>query len=131
VAKSADNLVRGNDALTQELIQDPKLAAQIWVEGEDKVLSFASIKNMLTKLQQLKSEGKTAAVAFVHDRDKGWKLFAQNSFYVRDGNQVSAFLLEKDAQAFASKAGAKLASFQELQQLYAKNTHSKDLAVAR
>ncbi|MBD1891683.1 ABC transporter substrate-binding protein [Coleofasciculus sp. FACHB-SPT9] len=131
VATSADNLIRGNDALTQESIPDPKLAAQIWVEGEDKVLSFTSIKNMLTKLQQLKSEGKTAAVAFVHDRDKGWKLFAQNSFYVRNGDQVSAFLLEKDAQAFAGKAGAKVASFQELQQLYAKNTQSKDLAVAR
>lgn len=131
IAKLADNVIRGNDALTQEPIQEAKLAAQIWVKGEEKVLSFASIKNMLTKLQQLKSEGKTVSVAFVHDRDQGWKLFAQNSFYVRNGDQVSAFLLEKDAQAFASKAGAKVASFQELEQVYAQKTPSKDLAAAR
>lgn len=130
VAKLADEtVIHGNDALTQEPIQEPKLAAQIWVKGDDKVLSFASIKTMLTKLKQLKSEGKTASVVFVHDRDRGWKLFAQNSFYVPNGNQVSAFLLEKDAQAFASKARAKVASFQELQQLYAKNTQPQDLAV--
>jgi NitT/TauT family transport system substrate-binding protein len=131
VTNLADTVIRGKDALTQEVIQEPKLAAQIWVKGDDKILSFASIKNMLTKLQQLKSEGKTVSVAFVHDRDKGWKLFAQNSFYVRNGDQVSAFLLEQDAQAFASKAGTQVASFQELQQLYAQNTPPKDLAVVR
>lgn len=131
VANLADNVIRGNDALTQEPIQEPKLAAQIWIEGDAQVLSFASIENMLTKLQQLKSEGKTASVTFVHDRDNGWKLFAQNSFYVRNGDQVSAFLLEKDAQAFASKVGAEVANFQSLQQSYASNTDSKDLAVAR
>ncbi|MBL1178237.1 MAG: PhnD/SsuA/transferrin family substrate-binding protein [Pantanalinema sp. GBBB05] len=131
VANLADTVIGGKDALTQEAIQEPKLAAQIWVAGDDNVLSFASIKNMLTKLQQLKSEGKTVSVAFVHDRDKGWKLFAQNSFYVRSGEQVSAFLLEKDAQAAASKAGATVASFQELQQLYALKSPSQALAVTR
>lgn len=132
VANLADNnVIRDKDALTQEPIQDPKLAAQIWVKGDTKVLSFASIKNALTKLQQLKTEGKTASVVFVHDRDHGWKLFAQNSFYVRSGDQVAAFLQEKDAQAFATKAGAQVADFQSLQQLYAKDTPSGALAIAR
>lgn len=120
VAK-ANTVIQGNDALTQEPIRDPKLAAQIWVKDEDKILSFASIKNMFTKLQQLKAQGKTASVVFVHDRDQGWKLFAKNALYVPNGGQVSAFLLEKDAQTFASKARATVASFQELQQLYAQN----------
>jgi NitT/TauT family transport system substrate-binding protein len=132
VANLADNnVIRDKDALTQEPIQDPKLAAQIWVKGDTKVLSFASIKNALTKLQQLKTEGKTASVVFVHDRDRGWKLFAQNSFYVRSGDQVAAFLQEKDAQAFATKAGAQVADFQSLQQLYAKDTQSGAVAIAR
>lgn len=132
VAKLADdNVIRGKDALTQEPILEPKLAAQIWVKGDSKVLNFASVKNALTKLQQLKTEGKTASVIFVHDRTHGWKLFAQNSFYVRNGEQVSAFLLEKDAQAFAGKAGAQVADFQSLQQLYAKNAQPGNLAVAR
>lgn len=132
LANLADNnTIRGKDALTQEPIQEPKLAAQIWVKGDTKVLSFASVKNALTKLQQLKAEGKTASVVFVHDRVHGWKLFAQNSFYVRDGDRVAAFLLEKDARAFASKAGTQVADFQSLQQLYAENAQSEKLAVAR
>ena len=131
VASLADTVIHGKDALTQEPIQDPKLAAQIWVRGDTKILNFASIKNALIKLKQLNSEGKTASVVFVHDRNHGWKLFAKNSFYVRNGDRVAAFLLAKDAQAFASKTGAQIANFQSLQQLYVKSIQPKTLITAR
>ena len=56
---------------------------------------------------------------FVHDRNKGWKLFAENSHYVTNGDEVSAFLLEADAQAFAAESGGQVTTFKSLLQTYA------------
>jgi len=117
VAKAKALVVSGKDAQTNEEIANPKMAAQIWLESEDKVMNFASITNMMAMLQKLKADGKdTAGAIFVHDRDRGWKLFAENSFFVQNGKEISAFLTEQEAQAFANKSGAKVANFQGLQQ---------------
>lgn len=120
VANAKDFVISGEDAQTKEPIKDPKMAAQLWLKGNDKVMNFASIKNMMTMLQKLKAEGKqNQGVVFVHDRNNGWKLLAENSFYVQNGNEISAFLTQKDAQDFAQKSGVKVVDFQGLQQFYA------------
>jgi NitT/TauT family transport system substrate-binding protein len=119
VASGESYTVSGQDGLTHEPIKDAKLAAQYWVEGEDKVTSFASIGNMLKALAKLQDEGKAVSVMFVHDRNSGWKLFAENSYYVTSGNQVSAFLLEEEAKTYAAKAGGQVTAFRGLQQTYA------------
>ena len=117
VANAKDFVISGEDAQTKEQIKDPKMAAQIWLKGNDKVMNFASIKNMMGMLQKLKAEGKQdQGVIFVHDRSNGWKLLADNSFYVQNGNEVSAFLTQKEAQDFAQKSGVKVVNFKELQQ---------------
>lgn len=129
VAAAESFTISGEDALTKEAIKDPKVAAQIWVKGDEKVMSFASINNMMAMLQKLKADGKTATSAiFVHDYTNGWKLFAENSFFARKGNQVVAFLTEKEAQLYADKTGSQVATFKGLQDLYAKE--SRPLAVA-
>nr|WP_256995558.1 ABC transporter substrate-binding protein [Halomicronema hongdechloris] len=112
--------ITGEDALTGEAIEDPKLAAQYWVQGEETVTNFASIGNMLEALAALQAEGKAADVMFVHDRNNGWKLFAENSYYVSNGDEVSAFLLESDAQAYAAETGGQMMAFRGLQDRYAK-----------
>lgn len=120
VVATADSFtIAGKDAQTGEKIANAKMAAQVWLEGENKVMNFASIQNIMAALQKLKADGKTTSAIFVHDRHKGWKLFAENSFFVRQGNEVSAFLTQKDAQAFAKQANAQVATFQGLQQSYA------------
>lgn len=111
--------ITGEDALTGEPITDPKLAAQYWVQGEEKVTNFASIANMVKSLATLQAEGKAADVMFVHDRNNGWKLFAENSYFVSNGDEVSAFLLESDAQAFAAETGGTMTAFKGLQDTYA------------
>lgn len=111
--------ITGEDALTGEPIEEPKLAAQFWVQGEEKVQNFASIPNMLQALEKLQAEGKAADVMFVHDRENGWKLFAENSYYVTQGDEVSAFLLESEAQAYAAETGGEMMAFRGLQTLYA------------
>ncbi|WP_017296980.1 ABC transporter substrate-binding protein [Nodosilinea nodulosa] len=111
--------IKGKDALTGEDIKDPKLAAQLWVQGDEKVTNFASIANMVKALSTLQNDGKAADVMFVHDYNKGWKLFAENAYFVSNGDQVAAFLLQSDAQTYASKTGGQMTAFRGLQDLYA------------
>ncbi|MEM9504346.1 MAG: ABC transporter substrate-binding protein, partial [Cyanobacteria bacterium P01_E01_bin.43] len=110
--------ITGEDALTGEAIEDPKLAAQFWVQGEETVTNFASIPNMVKALTALQAEGQAADVMFVHDRNNGWKLFAENSYFVSNGDEVSAFLLESDAQTFATESGGTMTAFKGLQDIY-------------
>ncbi|MEM9218745.1 MAG: ABC transporter substrate-binding protein [Cyanobacteria bacterium P01_F01_bin.150] len=112
-------VITGNDALTDELIENPKMAAQLWIQEDPTVTNFASIPNMIKKLNELQTDGKAADVIFVHDRNQGWKLFAENSHYVVNGEEVSAFLLEADAQSFAAESGGQVATFKDLLQTYA------------
>lgn len=122
IAAGENYVITGKDALTGEAIEEPKMAAQLWVQGEDKVTSFASIPNMMKMLAKLRSEGKAADVMFVHDRNKGWKLFAENSYFVSNGGEISAFLLKQDADLFAASSGGQVTAFKELQQTYARET---------
>jgi NitT/TauT family transport system substrate-binding protein len=119
VATAESYEITGEDALTGEAIEDPKRAAQIWVQGEEKVASFASIANMVKALTELQAEGQAANAMFVHDHNNGWKLFAENSYFVRNGDEVAAFLLEPEAQAYAAQTGGTLTAFRELQSIYA------------
>jgi len=115
IAKSEKFPISGEDAETKQAITDPKLAAQVWVKGEDKIRNFASIKNMVTAVSKLKSEGKQdGSTVFVHDFNKGWKLLATNSFFVRKGDDIAAFLTEKDAQAYATTQSSQVITFDAL-----------------
>lgn len=112
-------VITGNDALTDEPIEEPKMAAQLWIQEEPTVTNFATIPNMIKKLNELQADGKASDVIFVHDRNKGWKLFAENSYYVKNGDEISAFLLEADAQTFAAESGGQVTTFKSLLQTYA------------
>jgi NitT/TauT family transport system substrate-binding protein len=121
--------ISGEDAETKQPIQDSKQAAQIWVKGEDKLRNFYSVKSMMTALAKLQKDGQDAAsVIFVHDYNKGWKLFAENSFFVHKEDVISAFLTEKDAKEFANQAGLQVVPFKGLQQLYAQDVQPSALA---
>ena len=119
IAEGENYVISGPDALTNESITEPKMAGQLWIQGEEKVSNFASIPNMIKKLGELQTEGKASDVIFVHDRNKGWKLFAENSYYVTQGEEVSAFLLEADAQQYAAESGGQVATFKNLMQAFA------------
>ncbi|MEM6613959.1 MAG: ABC transporter substrate-binding protein, partial [Cyanobacteria bacterium P01_C01_bin.72] len=114
IAEAESYVITGQDALTGEEITEPKMAAQLWIQGEETVTSFASIENMVEMLPKLRAEGKAADVMFVHDRNNGWKLFAENSYYVNNGDGVSAFLLQEDAQQYAASAGGEVTAFRDL-----------------
>jgi NitT/TauT family transport system substrate-binding protein len=57
-------------------------------------------------------------VAYVYDKSLGIKVFADKAFYSMSGigsanAEIVPFLLKKDAEAYAGKAGAKVASYTE------------------
>ncbi|MEL6579803.1 MAG: ABC transporter substrate-binding protein [Cyanobacteria bacterium J06621_12] len=119
IAEAENYVITGQDALTGEEITEPKMAAQLWIQGEETITSFASIENMMQMLPTLRAEGQAADVMFVHDRNNGWKLFAENSYYVNNGDGVSAFLLKEDANQYAASSGGQVTAFKELQANYA------------
>ena len=122
IATAENYKITGKDALTGEPIKDPQKAAQLWIQDEPTVTNFASIANMMKMLGQLQKEGKAASVMFVHDKNNGWKLFAENSYYVNNGEEVSAFLLKQDANQFAASSGGQVTAFKQLQQTLAQKT---------
>lgn len=123
-------LISGADFQTQEPIQDPKKAAQIWIQNEKEVMNFASVKNMLLALQKLKAKGKQPSAIYVQDYNSGLKLLAENSFFVHSQNDIFAFLTEQQAQTYATQNGAQVANFKGLQDVYALRAQFKGYARA-
>src|SRR5262249_5764771 len=103
--------LKGPDARTGEPIAEPKLAAQIWFEGEPKVRAYANPKSALTALAAEEKAGKKARVVFVHDRGTGLKLFAQKAWYATNRGELAAFLLKDDAEAWVKKNGGSVIAF--------------------
>ncbi|MGX5805065.1 ABC transporter substrate-binding protein [Bradyrhizobium sp. Arg314] len=90
------------DASTGEQIKDPKLVAEIWVDGEPQVRHFASPENALVAFKAIEGEGKAIRVFYAQDRDSGIKLLGKQAWFVRsDSGEVSAFLLKEKAENWA------------------------------
>ena len=115
--KGASYVITGKDSYDSSTIENPKMAAQIWFEGQKKVKNFASTKNMLLALNG-KFKSKTPSVLFVHDRFQGWKLFATNAFYVDEDGMISSFLLKSDADKFAESVNSEVLDFKTLSKKY-------------
>ena len=107
--------ISGTDAFDNSQITNPKNAGQIWIEGEDNVQNYSSPVSMVKALKEFEKNGKTPSVVFVHDMNKGWKLFANTAFFVDNNGTVTAFLLKDDADAYAQKSGGKVIDFTQLQ----------------
>ena len=116
-AKGSSYVITGKDSYDKSKIENPKMAAQIWIEGEKKVKNFSGTKNMLLALNG-KYSSLEPSVLFVHDRFNGWKLFAKNAFYVDENGVISAFLLKSDADEFAKLVGEEVKDFNTLSSIY-------------
>jgi len=101
----------GNAVDTGAPIANPKLAGQIWVRGEPTLRLYSSPEATLRALEKLESEGKTARVVFLQDRESGIKLFADKVWYVNSGGKFAAFLLKDSADAWAAKNGGTVLAF--------------------
>lgn len=117
IEKGKNYQISGLDAFDNSPITNPKNAGQIWIEGEENVQNYSSPVSMVKALKEFEKNGKTPSVVFVHDMNKGWKLFANTAFFVEKDGNVTAFLLKDDADAYAQKSGGKVIDFAQLQSL--------------
>ena len=115
IRKGKEYLISGKDAYDGSAITNPKSAGQIWIEGEDKVQNYSNPLSMVKALQDFKDKGKDPSVIFVHDINKGWKLFANTAYFVDSDGDIAAFLLKSDADSYAAKSGGKVIDFEALQ----------------
>ncbi|WP_407935799.1 ABC transporter substrate-binding protein [Cupriavidus necator] len=111
--KSYDKqLLSARDADSGKAIADPRLAAQLWLQGEARVRAYTAPAAAFAALRQAGKEGKKARVLYVHDRNTGLKLLADKAWYVQDSKgQVSAFLLKGSADAWAGTHGGNVRDF--------------------
>ena len=72
---------------------------------------------MVKALKEFEAKGKEPSVIFVHDINKGWKLFANTAYFVNSSGDITAFLLKSDADAFAAKSGGQVIDFETLQSM--------------
>ena len=117
IKKGKEYQISGKDALDGSEITDPKNAGQIWIEGEDKVQNYSSPLTMAKAVKEFEAGGKKPSALFVHDMNKGWKLFAQTAYYVDNNGVITAFLLKADADDYAAKSGGTVIEFTNLQSM--------------
>ncbi len=120
VMQDATYVVTGRDAVCNVTITKPEESGQIWVQGGD-IQSFSSARCTLAGVQKLAREGKKAGAVYVMDQALKIKVFADMAFYSvggksqkgAEGPQIVPFLLKKDAEEYARRNGAKLATYEE------------------
>jgi len=101
-----------NDAQTGKRITNFNDVAQVWVEGEDAVRSYAQPQEALSAQEALTKQGKTVRAVFVQDHTSGLKLLAGQAWYVRSNNgQVAAFLLRASADDYAKKVSGQVSDY--------------------
>lgn len=103
--------LNAKDAATGKAITDFKRVAQLWVEGEALVRSYASAEAAFSELARLEKTGKKVRVMYAHDRNSGLKLLAEDAWYVSAKNEISSFLLKDAAEAWAKQNGGKVLDY--------------------
>jgi NitT/TauT family transport system substrate-binding protein len=110
--------VTGTDPICNAPVNDPKKIGEIWIQGGD-IVPFSSPVCTLLGVKKFGSEGKKFNAVYLVDHQLGIKVFADAAFYSVGGQDpkkpdVVPFLLKKDAEAYAAKNGAKLATYAEV-----------------
>jgi NitT/TauT family transport system substrate-binding protein len=109
--------VAGNDPVCKLPVTRPKEAGEIWLSTGDIVV-LSSPACLLAGVKQYEAAGKKVKVAYLYDKELGIKVVADKAFYAMDASNPKApvavpFLLKKDAEAFAARTNAKLATYTE------------------
>ena len=75
---------------------------------------YATPESALKALTGFEKDGKAARAVYAQDHDKGFKLLADQAWFVVSAKgQVDAFLLKGDADSFAQKSGGVVKDFDE------------------
>ena len=99
-------------------IIDPKvthagLPMEIW-HSREGIKTYPTMEDFLKAVAKYNAEGSKLNATYVYDVQTGLKLFGKTAFYVKasDG-KFSTFLRKGEAQAYATKVGGKVVTFDE------------------
>jgi NitT/TauT family transport system substrate-binding protein len=117
VASYQGYVVKGYDPVCKAAITKPTEAGEIWIAGGD-IVPFSSPLCTLAAVKKYTAEGKKMGAVYLFDHALRIKLFADSAFYAITGKSpkqpdVTPFLLKRDAEQFAKKAGGKVANYAE------------------
>jgi NitT/TauT family transport system substrate-binding protein len=109
--------IEGKDPICNKAVTRPKESGEIWIDGGDIVPLSSTVCTFLG-IKKYQDAGKKIAVAYVYDRALGLKVFADKAFYSVSGAAATLdavpFLLKKDAEAYAAKSGATVATYSQV-----------------
>jgi NitT/TauT family transport system substrate-binding protein len=100
------------DSQSGVAIKDFNRVTQVWIEGEPKVRNYVSPESALFAVREAEKAGKKIRVVFVHDRQSGLKLLANQAWFARSPNgQIDAYLEKGSAEKSAQKSGGSVVNF--------------------
>ncbi|MEU6237527.1 ABC transporter substrate-binding protein [Kitasatospora sp. NPDC047058] len=103
--------ITGTDPVCNRPAEDPKLAGEIWYDGEDTTRPAADPGCLL---RALKDPAKKVRAAYVPDAATGTRWFADKDWWVQDAAALLPFTTEDGAKAYlAAHPGARQLSYRE------------------
>ncbi|BAJ29125.1 MULTISPECIES: ABC transporter substrate-binding protein [Kitasatospora] len=89
--------ITGTDPVCGRPVTDPALAGELWYEGEDATRPAADPTCLL---RAVKAGGGKLRAAYVPDAATGTRWFADQDWWVRDGDAFKPFTTEDGARAY-------------------------------
>ncbi|MFG2819769.1 ABC transporter substrate-binding protein [Kitasatospora sp. NPDC048365] len=89
--------ITGTDAVCGKPVEDPKLAGELWYQGEESTRPAA---DPVCLLRAVKAGGGKLRAAYVPDAATGTRWFADQDHWVRDGAKLLPFTTEDGAAAY-------------------------------
>ncbi|MER5862416.1 ABC transporter substrate-binding protein [Kitasatospora sp. NPDC002040] len=103
--------ITGTDPVCGRPVTDPKLAGEVWFEGDGATQPAADPGCLL---KAVKASGKKLRAAYVPDAATGTRWFADKDLWVQDGTALLPFTTEDGVQAYlAGHPGARPLSYRE------------------
>jgi NitT/TauT family transport system substrate-binding protein len=90
----------GQDPVCNIAVVDPKLAGEVWLDGQDTTQPAANPGCLLRAVREAAAKGQKVRAAYVPDHDFGTRWFADKSVWVRDGATYLPFGTVAGAQRY-------------------------------
>jgi NitT/TauT family transport system substrate-binding protein len=106
--------MRGQDPVCNIPVTDPKLAGEVWIDGQDATQPAANPGCLLRAVREAVSKGQKVRGAYVSDTEFGTRWFADKSIWVRNGQTYLPFGTPEGAARYTgSPPGAAVVDYQQ------------------
>ncbi|BBZ26714.1 putative nitrate ABC transporter, periplasmic protein [Mycolicibacterium madagascariense] len=108
------SLLKGQDSVCNVPVGDPKLAGELWLDGQTTTQPAANPGCLLRAIRDANAKGQKIRAAYVPDAELGTRWFADKSAWVRSGSDYLPFDTIAGAQRYAgAHPGATVVDYQQ------------------